>query len=70
MKITKEAVLETLKTLTLPGEGQNMVDAGAVGNIMIFGDQVDIDLQMSNPTLQARKKSRSNHHESPTRSGV
>jgi ATP-binding protein involved in chromosome partitioning len=56
MKITKEAVLETLKTLTLPGEGQNMVDAGAVGNIMIFGDQVDIDLQMSNPTLQARKK--------------
>lgn len=56
MKITKEAVLETLKTLTLPGEGQNMVDAGAVGNIMIFGDQVDIDLQMTNPTLQARKK--------------
>jgi ATP-binding protein involved in chromosome partitioning len=56
MKITKEAVLETLKTLTLPGEGQNMVDVGAVGNIMIFGDQVDIDLQMSNPTLQARKK--------------
>jgi len=56
MKITKEAVLETLKKLTLPGEGQNMVDAGAVGNIMIFGDQVDIDLQMSNPTLQARKK--------------
>ena len=56
MKITKEAVLETLKTLTLPSEGQNMVDAGAVGNIMIFGDQVDIDLQMSNPTLQARKK--------------
>jgi len=56
MKITKEAVLETLKTLTLPGEGQNMVDAGAVGNIMIFGDQVDIELQMSNPTLQARKK--------------
>jgi ATP-binding protein involved in chromosome partitioning len=56
MKITKEAVLETLKTLTLPGEGQNMVDEGAVGNIMIFGDQVDIDLQMSNPTLQARKK--------------
>jgi len=56
MKITKEAVLETLKTLILHGEGQNMVDAGAVGNIMIFGDQVDIDLQMSNPTLQARKK--------------
>lgn len=56
MKITKESVLETLRTLSLPGDGQNMIDAGALGNILIFGDQVDIDIQMSNPTLQARKK--------------
>jgi len=27
-----------------------------VSNIMIFGDQIDIDLQLQNPSLQARKK--------------
>ena len=56
MKITKEAVIESLKTISLPGEGCNLVDQGVVSNIMIFGDQVDIDLQLQNPSLQARKK--------------
>ena len=56
MKITKEAVIESLKTISLPGEGGNLVDQGVVSNIMIFGDQVDIDLQLQNPSLQARKK--------------
>ena len=56
MKITKEAVLDALKTITLPGEGENIIDKGAVSNVMIFGDQIDIDLQLENPSLQARKK--------------
>ncbi len=56
MKITKKAVLNALKTISLPGEGENIVDKGVVSNIMIFGDQIDIDLQLKNPSLQARKK--------------
>ena len=56
MKITKEAVYNALKTISLPGEGENIVDKGVVSNIMIFGDQVDIDIQLYNPSLQARKK--------------
>ena len=56
MKITKAAVIESLKTISLPGGGGNIVDEGVVSNIMIFGDQVDIDLQLQNPSLQARKK--------------
>jgi ATP-binding protein involved in chromosome partitioning len=56
MKITKEAVYNALKTISLPGEGENIVDKGIVSNIMIFGDQVDIDIQLYNPSLQARKK--------------
>ena len=56
MKITKGAVIESLKTISLPGGGGNIVDEGVVCNIMIFGDQVDIDLQLQNPSLQARKK--------------
>ena len=56
MKITKEAVINSLKTVSLPGEGGNIIDEGVVSNIMIFHDQVDIDLQLQNPSLQARKK--------------
>ena len=56
MKITKEAVLSTLKTISLPGEGESIVDKGIVSNLMIFGDQIDIDILLENPSLQARKK--------------
>ena len=56
MKITKNAVLSALKKISVPGEGENIIDKGVVKNVMIFGDQVDIDLQLENPSLQARKK--------------
>ena len=56
MKITKEVVFNALKKISLPGEGGNIIDKGAVSNIMIFGDQIDIDIQLENPSLQARKK--------------
>ena len=56
MKITKNAVFSALKKISVPGEGENIIDKGVVNNVMIFGDQVDIDLQLENPSLQARKK--------------
>ena len=56
MIITKEAVINALNKISLPGEGKNIIDRGAVSNIMIFGDQIDIDIQLENPSLQARKK--------------
>ena len=56
MKITKEAVINALKKMSLPGEGENIVDRGVVSNIMIFDDQIDVDIQLQNPSLQARKK--------------
>ncbi|WP_299530833.1 Mrp/NBP35 family ATP-binding protein [Ulvibacterium sp.] len=56
MKIEKKAVLEALEKITVPGEGQNMVESGAVTNIQIFGDEVEVDVTIKNPSLQARKK--------------
>ena len=56
MKIAKKDILEVLKTITVPGEGQNMVESGAVNNVNVFGDEVIIDLTINNPSLQARKK--------------
>ncbi len=56
MKIEKQAVLKALENITVPGEGQNMVESGAVKNIQIFGDEVEVDITIGNPSLQARKK--------------
>jgi ATP-binding protein involved in chromosome partitioning len=56
MKIEKKAVLSALENITVPGEGQNMVESGAIKNIQIFGDEVEIDITIANPSLQARKK--------------
>lgn len=33
-----------------------MVESGAVKNVQIFGDEVEVDISISNPSLQARKK--------------
>ena len=56
MKIDKKEVLKALEHITVPGEGQNMVESGAVKNVQVFGDEVEIDITIGNPSLQARKK--------------
>ena len=56
MKFNKKEVVQALKTITAPGEGENLIDSGAVTNLMIFGDEVDLDILLKNPSLQARKK--------------
>lgn len=56
MKITKEAILNALETITVAGEGKNMVESGAVKNIITFGDEVVVDLQLKNPALHIRKR--------------
>ena len=56
MKLDKKEILKALENITVPGEGQNMVESGAVKNIQVFGDEVEIDISIGNPSLQARKK--------------
>jgi len=56
MKLDKKEILKALEHITVPGEGQNMVESGAVKNIQIFGDEVEVDITINNPSLQARKK--------------
>jgi len=56
MKLDKKDILKALEHITVPGEGQNMVESGAVKNIQIFGDEVEVDITIANPSLQARKK--------------
>ena len=56
MKFTKKEVFSALEHITVPGEGQNMVESGAVTNVQVFGDEVEVDITIKNPSLQARKK--------------
>ena len=56
MKFTKKDISEALKTITVPGDGNNMIDGNTVKNIVVFGDEAIIDITTSNPTLQARKR--------------
>ncbi len=56
MKMSKSDILKALEKITVPGEGQNMVESGAVNNVQVFGDEVVVDVTVKNPSLQARKK--------------
>ena len=56
MKFTKKEVLAALEHISAPGEGQNIVESGAVTNVQVFGDEVEVDVTITNPSLQARKK--------------
>lgn len=56
MKFTKKEVLAALEHISAPGEGQNLVESGAVTNVQVFGDEVEVDVTIKNPSLQARKK--------------
>ena len=56
MKLKKQDILEALKTITAPGEGENMVESGAVTNVVTFADEVIVDITITNPSLQAKKK--------------
>ena len=56
MKINKQDILKAFESITVPGEGQNMVESGAVRNVITFGDEVIVDITIKNPSLQAKKK--------------
>lgn len=56
MKIDRKNVLKSLEQITVPGEGANMVESGAVQNVLTFGDEVVVEISITNPAMQARKK--------------
>lgn len=56
MKLNKQDILKALETISAPGEGQNMIESGAVKNVVTFADEVIVDITISNPSLQAKKK--------------
>ena len=56
MDLTKQNITKTLEKVNMTGSSDNIVSSGILKNVQVFGDQVDIDIVVSNPALQARKK--------------
>ena len=56
MKFKKEQILKALETITVAGEGKNMVESGAVKNVMMFADEIVVDLVLSSPAMHIKKR--------------
>ena len=56
MKLNRKDILKALETISVSGEGKNMVESGAVQNIMTFGDEVVVDLLLTTPALHIKKR--------------
>ena len=56
MKLDKNNILKALETITIAGEGKNMVESGAVTNVNTFGDEVVVDLLLHTPAMHIKKR--------------
>lgn len=56
MKVDRKEILKALETISVAGEGKNMVESGVVQNVMTFGDEVVVDLVLSTPALHIKKR--------------
>ncbi|WP_281322873.1 Mrp/NBP35 family ATP-binding protein [Flavobacterium aestivum] len=56
MKLDRKDILKALETITIAGEGKNMVESGAVANVVTFGDEVVVDLVLHTPAMHIKKR--------------
>ncbi len=56
MKLDRKEILTALETISVAGEGKNMVESGAVQNVITFGDEVVVDVLLATPALHIKKR--------------
>lgn len=56
MKLDKKDILKALESITIAGEGKNMVESGAVTNVVTFGDEIIVDLVLHTPAMHIKKR--------------
>ena len=56
MSFKKQDIYKALDTITAPGEGKSLVENDNITNIVTFGNEVIVDVTISNPSLQAKKR--------------
>ena len=56
MKLDRKEILLALETITIAGEGKNMVESGAVKNVLTFGNEVVVELVIATPAMHIKKR--------------
>ena len=56
MNIQKKQIQEALKSVKVKGDEKSLIENNLVTNIVVFGDEVNIDITIHNPTLHAKKQ--------------
>ena len=56
MIFSKKQVTDALSKVLLPDSGQDLLSAKALTNVQVFGNEVVVDIEISNPSLQYKKK--------------
>lgn len=56
MKLDRKDILAALETITIAGEGKNMVESGAVKNVLTFGNEVVVELVIATPAMHIKKR--------------
>ena len=56
MKLERKEILSALESISIAGEGKNMVESGAVQNVITFGDEVVVDLLLTTPAMHIKKR--------------
>jgi ATP-binding protein involved in chromosome partitioning len=56
VSIQKTDILKALETITAPGEGKSLTESNSVKNIVVFDKEIILDVEINNPSLQARKR--------------
>jgi len=56
MNIQKKQIQEALKSVKVKGDEKSLIENNLVTNIVVFGDEVNVDITIHNPTLHAKKQ--------------
>ena len=56
MNIQKKQIQDALNSVRVKGDEKSLIENDLVTNIVAFGDEVNIDITIHNPTLHAKKQ--------------
>ena len=56
MKLDRKEILKALESITVAGEGKNLVESGAVTNVVTFGNEAIVDLTIHTPAMHIKKR--------------
>ena len=56
MKLDRKEILKALENLSIAGEGKNMIESGAVTNVLTFGNEAVVELTITTPAMHIKKR--------------